>query len=164
MAIKLIALDLDGTTLNKESKLSEGNRRALQAAADKGVNIVIATGRPFCALPQEILDFEPVRYVLTSNGARITDLHEGREENRNMPIYVKRNTVIPDTTGAETEPLPSLTATTERGCTLRMQPRAIILSMTRIRMTLIDPAVEAEHPPMNMIMSRISWHTVGQNM
>ena len=66
MAIKLIALDLDGTTLNKEGKLSEGNRSALQAAADKGVNIVIATGRPFCALPQEILDFEPVRYVLTS--------------------------------------------------------------------------------------------------
>ena len=78
MAIKLIALDLDGTTLNKEGKLSEGNRRALQAAADKGVNIVVATGRPFCALPQEILDFEPVRYVLTSNGARIVDLHENK--------------------------------------------------------------------------------------
>ena len=78
MAIKLIALDLDGTTLNKEGKLSEGNRRALQTAADRGVNIVIATGRPFCALPQEILEFDPVRYVLTSNGAMITDLHEGR--------------------------------------------------------------------------------------
>ena len=52
MTIKLIALDLDGTTLNKESKLSEGNRRALQAAADKGVNIVVATGRPYCALPK----------------------------------------------------------------------------------------------------------------
>ena len=78
MTIKLIALDLDGTTLNKESKLSEGNRRALQAAADKGVNIVVATGRPYCALPKEILEFDPVRYVLTSNGARITDLHEGK--------------------------------------------------------------------------------------
>ena len=78
MAIKLIALDLDGTTLNKEGKLGERNRRALQAAADRGVNIVIATGRPFCALPQEILDFAPVRYVLTSNGARIFDLHEGK--------------------------------------------------------------------------------------
>ena len=75
--IKLIALDLDGTTLNKEGKLSEGNRAALQAAADRGVDIVIATGRPFCALPQEILDFDPIRYVLTSNGARITDLHTG---------------------------------------------------------------------------------------
>ena len=78
MAIKLIALDLDGTTLNKEGKLSDRNRRALQAAADRGVNIVVATGRPFCALPAEILEFEPVRYVLTSNGARIVDLHENR--------------------------------------------------------------------------------------
>lgn len=78
MAIKLIALDLDGTTLDRSSRLSEENRNALQAAADNGVNIVIATGRPLCALPQEILDFEPVRYVLTSNGARITDLHDGK--------------------------------------------------------------------------------------
>lgn len=78
MSIKLIALDLDGTTLNNEGKLSKGNRKALQEAADHGVNIVVATGRPFCALPQEILEFEPVRYVLTSNGARITDLHEGK--------------------------------------------------------------------------------------
>lgn len=78
MAIKLIALDLDGTTLNNEGKLTEGNRKALQAAADKGVAIVVATGRPFCALPKEILEFDPVRYVLTSNGARITDLHEGK--------------------------------------------------------------------------------------
>ncbi len=77
MTIKLIALDLDGTTLNKEGKLSERNRAALQAAYEKGVKIIIATGRPFVALPQEILDFEPVRYVLTSNGARITDLCTG---------------------------------------------------------------------------------------
>lgn len=77
MTIKLIALDLDGTTLNNEGKLSERNRIALQAASDRGVKIVIATGRPFCALPQEILDFNPVRYVLTSNGANITDLHTG---------------------------------------------------------------------------------------
>ena len=76
MTIKLIALDLDGTTLNKQSRLSTRNREALQAAADKGVKIVIATGRPYCALPQEIIDFAPVRYVLTSNGARIFDLYE----------------------------------------------------------------------------------------
>ncbi|MDD4199813.1 MAG: HAD family hydrolase [Eubacteriales bacterium] len=76
--IKLIALDLDGTTLNKKGKLSQGNRRALQEAADKGVAIVIATGRPFVALPQDIIDFELVRYVLTSNGARIFDLQEGK--------------------------------------------------------------------------------------
>ena len=83
MSIKLIALDLDGTTLTSERKISDRTKAALKAAADKGVNIVIATGRPLCALPQEVLDFEPVRYVLTSNGANITDLHTGESIYRN---------------------------------------------------------------------------------
>lgn len=78
MTIKLIALDLDGTTLNSNGKLSDGNREALAKAAAQGVNIVVATGRPFCALPKDVLEFEPVRYVLTSNGARIVDLHENK--------------------------------------------------------------------------------------
>ncbi|MDO4518348.1 MAG: HAD family hydrolase [Bacillota bacterium] len=77
MSIKLIALDLDGTTLRRDGSLSDGNRKALQAAADKGVQVVIATGRPLCAIPKVIKNFEPIRYILTSNGAKITDLREG---------------------------------------------------------------------------------------
>ena len=38
MAIKLIALDLDGTTLNNDRVISERNRNALQQAAEKGVS------------------------------------------------------------------------------------------------------------------------------
>lgn len=78
MAIKLIALDLDGTTINNDRVISERNRRALQEAADNGVNIVIATGRPFCALPEDVFEMESVRYILTSNGASITDIRENR--------------------------------------------------------------------------------------
>ena len=74
MNIKLIALDLDGTALNEKSRISDGTRRALEAAAAQGVNIVIATGRPFTALPQDVLDIDAIRYVITSNGACITDL------------------------------------------------------------------------------------------
>ena len=55
MTIKLIALDLDGTTLNDNRVISERNRNALQQAAAKGVNIVIATGRPFSSLPPSIM-------------------------------------------------------------------------------------------------------------
>ena len=83
MTIKLIALDLDGTTINNDRVISERNRRALQKAADKGVNIVIATGRPFCALPKDVFEMDSVRYVLTSNGASITDLKENRSFYKN---------------------------------------------------------------------------------
>ena len=56
MSIKLIALDLDGTTLNNDRVISSANRQALEAAADKGVNVVIATGRAFCALPKDVFE------------------------------------------------------------------------------------------------------------
>ncbi|MDE8735356.1 HAD hydrolase family protein, partial [Eubacteriales bacterium DFI.9.88] len=52
MSIKLIALDLDGTTLNDDRVISEANREALEEAIDRGVNVVIATGRTYSALPE----------------------------------------------------------------------------------------------------------------
>lgn len=44
--VKCVALDLDGTLLSDEKKVSEENREALMRAAEKGVHIVIASGRP----------------------------------------------------------------------------------------------------------------------
>lgn len=45
MAIELIVVDLDGTLLNEQSELSERNEKALKAAMEKGVKVVIATGK-----------------------------------------------------------------------------------------------------------------------
>ena len=47
MDIKCIALDLDGTVLNSEGKLSEKNRAAIESAIENGIHIVIASGRSF---------------------------------------------------------------------------------------------------------------------
>lgn len=76
MDIKLIALDLDGTTLNHERVISKHTRDTLEAAADRGVAIVVATGRPKGALPKDVFEIDAIRYVITSNGASITDLKE----------------------------------------------------------------------------------------
>jgi Cof subfamily protein (haloacid dehalogenase superfamily) len=43
---KLIAIDMDGTLLNEDKKISETNFRAIQRAKNAGVKIVLATGRP----------------------------------------------------------------------------------------------------------------------
>ncbi len=77
MAIKLIALDLDGTTLDRDMHMSQDNRLALEAAIEKGVNVVIATGRSHSALPEDVFKVKGIRYMLTSNGAAITDLQQG---------------------------------------------------------------------------------------
>lgn len=78
MAIRLIALDLDGTTLNDDKHISEANKTALEEAVKKGVNVVIATGRAYSALPEDVFNVKGIQYVLTSNGAAITDLRQGK--------------------------------------------------------------------------------------
>ncbi|RFU69156.1 HAD family phosphatase [Peribacillus saganii] len=45
--IKAIAIDMDGTLLNKNQKVSKENREAIIAAQNKGVEVVIATGRSY---------------------------------------------------------------------------------------------------------------------
>lgn len=75
MDIKLIALDLDGTTLRRGSILSEETKEALEGAIKKGVHVVIATGRTFASLPECIFEIEGLEYVITSNGAHIKDLN-----------------------------------------------------------------------------------------
>ena len=44
---KLIALDLDGTTLNPESKITDKTAKVLRRAIAEGHSVVIATGRPY---------------------------------------------------------------------------------------------------------------------
>lgn len=45
MQFDLIALDLDGTLLNTREEISPRNRRAIRAALDAGIRIVLVTGR-----------------------------------------------------------------------------------------------------------------------
>lgn len=49
MAIKLIAMDLDGTLLNSDKIISERTLKALTAAKKRGIYITIATGRMFAS-------------------------------------------------------------------------------------------------------------------
>ena len=49
MAIKLIAMDLDGTLLNSDKLISARNLAAIEAAKARGVGVTIATGRMYRA-------------------------------------------------------------------------------------------------------------------
>ena len=43
-SIKLIAVDLDGTLLNSESRISNKNKRAIRECLNKGIKVVLSTG------------------------------------------------------------------------------------------------------------------------
>ena len=74
--IKMIGLDLDGTLLNEQKQLTEYTKNVLARAIEKGIVVLVATGRPVTGVPRELLDFPGMRYVLTSNGGRILDMQE----------------------------------------------------------------------------------------
>lgn len=74
---KLIALDLDGTLLTTQKRLSDRTRRAIAEASAAGVEPVVVTGRPLSGLPVELEEIPQIRFAITSNGAVTTDLRTG---------------------------------------------------------------------------------------
>lgn len=68
--IKLIAVDLDGTFFHERGKVSMVNVRALERARERGVKIVIATGRVYATSDPIIAPFaQVVDCISTCNGA-----------------------------------------------------------------------------------------------
>ena len=76
--IKMIGLDLDGTLLTTEKKLTEYTGAVLAKAIEQGVEVLVATGRPITGIPKELLEFPGMRYAVTANGARVVEVATGR--------------------------------------------------------------------------------------
>lgn len=74
MDVRLIALDLDGTTLYDDRHISAENVQAIKKAAEAGVCIVAASGRCYSSLPQCIRELKEVRYAITSNGGAVYNM------------------------------------------------------------------------------------------
>lgn len=78
---KIIALDMDGTLLNGEKKVTDRVKKALNEAREKGVKVVLATGRPIAGVRRylEELDlYKENEYVLTYNGSLVQETLSGR--------------------------------------------------------------------------------------
>lgn len=77
MAIKLIALDLDGTLITPDLKVSKANREAIKWATQQNIEVVVATGRSMGIVPPDVFMIPEIRYLITSNGAIINDKKRG---------------------------------------------------------------------------------------
>ena len=73
--IKLIALDLDGTLLTTDKKLTDRTKATLKAAREQGVKVVLTTGRPLKAMDfflKELgTDGHDDEYTITFNGGLV---------------------------------------------------------------------------------------------
>ena len=80
IAAKLIALDLDDTLLDENTRISDKNTEVLQQAAQRGIYVVICSGRAEEAiLPYvrrlNIAGSQAGRYIIAINGCSVFDLH-----------------------------------------------------------------------------------------
>ncbi len=71
---KLVAIDMDGTLLKEDKTISERTKKAIQSAREKGVTVVLATGRPIEGVSRYLEELDMYTendYVLSYNGALI---------------------------------------------------------------------------------------------
>ena len=71
---KLVAIDLDGTLLNSYSQISTENKNAIKNSIEKGVEIVIASGRPISSAKSFANEIGANNYIICGNGALLYDI------------------------------------------------------------------------------------------
>lgn len=76
--IKLVALDLDGTLFDNSRHISERNLTAIRSITDKGIHVVISTGRPFEGIPFDQIKGTGINYAITANGSGIYEISTGK--------------------------------------------------------------------------------------
>ncbi len=73
---QLVAIDLDGTLLNSYGNVSSKNKTAIQKAMQKGVEIVLASGRPIKSVENLANELGANHYMICGNGAITYDVQK----------------------------------------------------------------------------------------
>jgi len=74
LAIKLIALDLDGTILHEDMTISPRVQRTLRAAMAQGIYVTLASGRGYSSMRRWTRQLDITTPVISYQGAAITDV------------------------------------------------------------------------------------------
>ena len=89
MNYQILVLDLDGTLTNSEKKITPPTLEALIRIQENGKKVVLASGRPTYGVEPLARELHLERYgsyILSFNGARITDCRSGQIiYNRTLP-------------------------------------------------------------------------------
>ena len=73
---KLIAVDLDGTLLNQYGTITENTKKIIKKTIEKGIDVVIASGRPSDSLKTIAKEIGSRNYFIAGNGALIYDIQK----------------------------------------------------------------------------------------
>lgn len=73
MNTKLIVFDLDGTLLDVEQQLHQKTIKAVKMIREKGIKVMVATGRMYCSAKPHTDRLEIEEPIITYNGALVID-------------------------------------------------------------------------------------------
>ena len=71
---KLIAIDLDGTLLNKYGMVTEKTKQTIRKTIEQGTDVVIASGRPIDSIKTIAQEISSKNYFISGNGSLIYDI------------------------------------------------------------------------------------------
>ena len=71
---KIATIDLDGTMLNQYGTVTQKTKEAIKRAQQKGIEIVIASGRPIDSIKTIAKEIQSEKYFISGNGAIIYDI------------------------------------------------------------------------------------------
>ncbi len=71
--MKLLFLDIDGTLFSTDGKILPSSILAMKQAQEKGVTIILASGRDYTSLPWDQLNELDIPYVITCNGSAVEE-------------------------------------------------------------------------------------------
>jgi len=78
MEYRLLAMDMDGTVLNSEKKITPRTQSAIRKALAGGKEVLFATGRSPSEVREYLNTFPGMNYVLCLSGALVLDLRRGK--------------------------------------------------------------------------------------
>lgn len=73
---KIVAVDLDGTLLNSFGEVSLATKETLNKVKERGVEVVLASGRTIDSVENLSLELNTSRYIISGNGAILYDVQE----------------------------------------------------------------------------------------
>lgn len=88
---KLVAIDLDGTMLNHYGEISERTKEVVRKCLVKGVEIVLASGRPIDSIKTIAKELGIKGYFIAGNGALVYDIQRDEIIYEN---YIKKEKVL----------------------------------------------------------------------
>ena len=79
--MRVIAMDMDGTLLNSQKRISPRTREALIRAEQEGVILILASGRPTSGLMGFARELEMEKHhglLVSYNGSQVVDCETGK--------------------------------------------------------------------------------------